>query len=137
MQSISLGKTLAYGTKAWRLYVIHNSVVDRWYVGQTAYGKSRIKNHFRNSTQNALMMHDVKLHGIDSFLWRFLDPVYHTEEAAKLAEAVMIVQGDTIFPRGYNAMIEIREGYKLDRLRQELGKTPKFKDLKGLLPLDL
>lgn len=126
-------------TVQWRIYVLQNTVVNRWYVGQTSGGIARIKSHFKKSTANAILWHDVEVHGVKSFRYRFLETAtLYTKEMATMRELIEIVKRDTIFPRGYNRNVETTSemtGKTWEALRQLADKPHKFYDEGKMLPI--
>lgn len=123
--------------KVWQLYLIHNSLADLWYVGQTSNGISRIRSHLRPATANPILYADYLRHGVEAFSYRFLDVRYPTQEAATLAELIEVVRRDTVFPRGYNRSIDTAPFMSVktwDKLR-DLAKQGRFTDTGVMIPL--
>lgn len=125
--------------KRWQIYLLQNTVMDRWYVGQTSNGLARIKNHFRKDTANAILWSDVEHYGVKAFRYRFLEmaPIY-TRDRAVLAELIEIVRRDTIFPRGYNRAIETTPEMSRktwEKLRQVSEMSRDFRDTGEMLEI--
>lgn len=120
----------ANGIKTWRIYVIHNTITKKWYVGQTTVGIRRVKSHF-NRPSNPVIARDLRVHGLESFQYRFLEKEYSSQAHADLIETLEIVRRDTLFPRGYNFQLEIRSDFKVElfaHLEQVFDKSRDFSD---------
>lgn len=114
------------------IYIYHNKITGKKYVGQTVNPEQRKRSHKHEALSgkfNYYFHKSIRKHGWNNFTYFNLHENIETQQEANKLETEAIQKYNTVWPNGYN---QLKDGFSLDQKaidKMKITKKQQWQDL--------